>query len=85
MRVLQYVDGFLNLVPSNIAESTLFGGNVQFLRGPGGTLYGRNSLAGSVNLLSRAPTKEFTAEAEAGVGRSGWYDLGAQHRRADHR
>lgn len=32
--VIQYVDGFINLVPFNIAESTLFGGNVEFLRGP---------------------------------------------------
>ncbi len=74
--VVQYVDGFINLVPSNIAESTLFGGNVQFLRGPGGTLYGRNSIAGSVNLLSRAPTSTFTGEVEVGVGREGWYDVG---------
>lgn len=74
--VVQYVDGFINLVPANIAESTLFGGNVQFLRGPGGTLYGRNSIAGSVNLLSRAPTDTFTGEVEAGIGRGGWYDVG---------
>ncbi|MEZ5938663.1 MAG: TonB-dependent receptor [Hyphomonadaceae bacterium] len=74
--VVQYVDGFINLVPFNIAESTLFGGNVQFLRGPGGTLYGRNSIAGSVNLLSRAPTSSFTGEIEIGVGREGWYDVG---------
>ena len=75
--VLQYVDGFLNLVPSNIAESTLFGGNIQFLRGPSGTTYGRNALGGAVNLISRAPTKEFTGEVEAGGGRAGYVDVGA--------
>lgn len=74
--VIQYVDGFINLVPSNIAESTLFGGNVQFIRGPGGTTYGRNSLAGSANLVSRSPTKEFTGQAVAGGGRAGYYDVG---------
>ena len=75
--VVQYVDGFIALDPINIAESTLFGGNVQFIRGPAGTLYGRNSLAGSVNLISRAPTKEFTGEVQAGVGRGGYYTVGA--------
>ena len=75
--VIQYVDGFINLVPSNIAESTLFGGNIQFIRGPSGTTGGRNSLAGSVNLLSRAPTPTFTAEAEAGYSRNGGSDVGA--------
>ena len=75
--VIQYVDGFINLVPSNIAESTLFGGNIQFLRGPGGTMYGRNSLAGSINLISRTPTKEYTAQVEAGFGRQGFLDVGA--------
>ncbi len=74
--VIQYIDGFINLVPSNIAESTLFGGNIQFLRGPGGTTYGRNSLAGSINLVSRSPTKEFTGQAVAGIGRGGYYNLG---------
>src|SRR5690606_21880180 len=43
---------------------------------PGGTLYGRNSIAGSVNLLSRAPTSTFTGEFEVGIGREGWYDIG---------
>ena len=75
--VVQYVDGFINLVPTNIAESTLFGGNIQFLRGPSGTTYGRNGIAGAVNLLSRAPTPTYTGEVEAGFGRAGYTDIGA--------
>ncbi len=75
--VVQYVDGFINLVPFNIAENTLFGGNVQFIRGPAGTTYGRNAIAGAVNLLSRAPTPELTAQVQASVGRRGSYSVGA--------
>ena len=75
--VLQYVDGFLNLVPSNISESTLFGGNLTFIRGPAGTTYGRNAIAGAINVLSRSPTPDFTAQAVAGVGRENAYNFGA--------
>ena len=75
--VTQYVNGFLNIVPFNIAESTLFGGNVQFLRGPQGTRYGRNAIAGAVNLLARSPTDEFRGEFVAGIGRGDWYNIGA--------
>lgn len=74
--VIQYVDGFINLVPSNIAESTLFGGNVQFTRGPAGTTYGRNALAGAINVQSRAPTPEFIGQAQIGFGREGSHNYG---------
>ena len=75
--VVQYIDGFINLVPANIGESTLFGGNVTFVRGPAGTTYGRNAIAGAINVISRAPTEEFTAQAQAGFGRDGAYNVGA--------
>ncbi len=74
--VIQYVDGFINLVPSNIAESTLYGGNVTFSRGPSGTRYGRNSLAGAINVISRAPTEELTGQAVVGINRGIGYNAG---------
>src|SRR5262245_21924069 len=74
--VTLYVDGFVNLVPFNIAESTLFGGNVIFARGPQGTRYGRNSLAGAVNLVSRPPTEDLSGEVVVGYGREGSYNVG---------
>lgn len=44
---------------------------VEVLRGPQGTLYGRNATAGVVNLVSRAPQMRFAAEADASVGNFG--------------
>jgi len=44
---------------------------VQVLRGPQGTLYGRNATAGVVNLTSAKPTDQFEAMASADVGNYG--------------
>jgi iron complex outermembrane recepter protein len=42
--------------------------SVQVLRGPQGTLYGRNATAGVVNIESAKPTDEFAGELKAEVG-----------------
>ncbi|HVT23349.1 MAG TPA: TonB-dependent receptor plug domain-containing protein [Rhizomicrobium sp.] len=41
---------------------------VEVLRGPQGTLYGRNATAGVVNLTSAKPTDQFEAMASADIG-----------------
>ena len=40
----------------------------EVLRGPQGTLYGRNATAGVVNLISAKPTDQFEAKASADIG-----------------
>jgi iron complex outermembrane receptor protein len=39
---------------------------VEVLRGPQGTLFGRNSTGGAINVIRRAPTDEFEASIEFG-------------------
>ena len=42
-------------------------GRVEVLKGPQGTLFGRNTTGGSVNYYTKAPVDAFEAELEAGI------------------
>ncbi|WP_309087198.1 TonB-dependent receptor domain-containing protein [Phenylobacterium sp.] len=66
--VAMYSDGFYTSSVTQFAKSTLFIDRTEVLRGPQGTLYGRNSIGGAMNIISKRPTDEFEAEVRAGLG-----------------
>ena len=74
--IAYYVNGFYNVVASNVGESTLYSESVQFERGPQGTRYGRETIGGTASLWARHPTAEFRGEAVAQYGSNGFWGAG---------
>ncbi len=66
--VAMYNDGFYTSSVTSFAQSTLFIERTEALRGPQGTLYGRNAIGGALNIVSKRPTDEFYGEARVGYG-----------------
>ena len=69
--VATYVDGVYNASTASAAGDELFLDRSEILRGPQGTLYGRNSIGGAVNAISRRPTDTFQGEIRTTFGNYG--------------
>lgn len=49
--------------------------DIQVLKGPQGTLYGRDALGGAIVIQTEAPTRKFTASGDLTYGNGGMVDL----------
>jgi iron complex outermembrane receptor protein len=65
--VAQYSDGIYTSSTVEAGKTPLFTDRVEVLRGPQGTLYGRNSIGGAINIISKRPTEDPYAEVRASV------------------
>lgn len=71
-----YVDGVF-IGNEAAASQRLFDlRNVQVLRGPQGTLFGRNTVAGAINIETRMPEPGFSGSVDATLGNYGLRQLG---------
>lgn len=64
-----YIDNISVARPRGITQNPFYDlERIEVLRGPQGTLWGRNTIAGAVNILTAKPTDEFTGYASAEFG-----------------
>ena len=66
--VATYVDGFFTTSAVEASKDPMFIGNVEVLRGPQGTLQGRNAIGGAILVTTARPTSSPYAEVRETVG-----------------
>jgi iron complex outermembrane receptor protein len=67
-RVGVYLDGVYIGQSANIDQQLLNIERVEVLRGPQGTLFGKNTDAGAINIVTSEPTRNFGATVDANIG-----------------
>jgi iron complex outermembrane receptor protein len=73
-----YLDGVYLARPAMEYVQLLDLDRVEVLRGPQGTLYGRNAVGGAINLISRPPTNDLQASAVFTAGNFGEFRANAR-------
>lgn len=63
-----YIDGIYRSRPGMALSSLLDIGRVEVVRGPQGTLFGKNTTAGALTITSNGPEREFDAAIELTTG-----------------
>lgn len=73
--VALYVDGAYNSFIGGAGMNMFDVERVEVLRGPQGTLFGRNATGGLMHIITKKPTKDFEGYAELNMGERGLMDF----------
>jgi iron complex outermembrane recepter protein len=68
-----YLDGVFASFPGFLTEALYDIDRIEILKGPQGTLYGKNTAGGAINIISRQPTDDFEGYVDASYSR--WQTL----------
>lgn len=71
-----YRDGVYTSEATGASDDPFFLQTTEVLRGPQGTLYGRNAIGGAANVVSKKPTYEPRREFRANIGEHGTAEFG---------
>src|SRR5262245_35394574 len=66
--IATYSDGFYTASNTEAGKRPIIVDRIEVLRGPQGTLYGRNSIGGALNVISKRPTDTLQGEVRATAG-----------------
>ncbi len=66
--IAAHIDGVYLARPAALASAMMDLSQVEIVRGPQGTLYGRNATGGAVNFITKDPTDEWTGDSSITVG-----------------
>jgi iron complex outermembrane receptor protein len=68
-----YIDGVYQGRPQGLGAALYDVENIEVLKGPQGTLFGRNTEGGAVNIVTKRPSGEFRMNTTVGAGNYGSY------------
>ncbi|BFM14736.1 TonB-dependent receptor [Maricurvus nonylphenolicus] len=70
-----FVDEIFNARFSSTLTGILDLERIEVLKGPQGTLYGRNTIGGAISMYTKQPSNEFEGKLKAATGNDGYYLL----------